>query len=318
MGEVGRGDPLVAVTCDHAEPLGPRRRLPVRASLGDLRVVAADEVPPHDEVVRERLAADHEDARTVVGLEPDVRAAVTQEEQRPRPARLARDPRRAAQDEHRVLERGVERQVDRCTGLERDVGADERGVHDRRRADPVDLPDHHRRRDAGRGPDRQVDHLLERGSPGRGAVGQRDPQLHGVHPGALTDRELGVGDAPAGGHEVELTGPHDHVRADAVPVVDLALDRPGDGLQPRVRVGEHAHLHVLRAELVEEAPRADRRKSALRQGPPDVHVPDAAQWHVARLVALQERAAPAVADAQLGSGARLQVGHDPHCGTPRA
>jgi hypothetical protein len=46
-----------------------------------------------------------------------------------------------------------------------------------------------------------------------------------------------VGDAPTGGHQVELAGPDELFGAEAVAVQHLALQQPGDRLQADVGWG---------------------------------------------------------------------------------
>ena len=103
-------------------------------------------------------------------------------------------------------------------------------------------------------------------------------------------RPLRVGDPVTGGHHVELTGPDRLHVAEAVPVQDLAVQQPGHRLQPGVRVRRHLHAgplrHIVRAEMVDEAPRANHPARPLRQQPPHRGVPT--QRHV---VAGQQHAA---------------------------
>jgi hypothetical protein len=73
--------------------------------------------------------------------------------------------------------------------------------------------------------------VFEAGRAVPGVVGQRDPELQAVHARRVVRRcVLGVGDAPSGRHQVELTGLDQLVTADAVAVLDHALDQPGDRL----------------------------------------------------------------------------------------
>ena len=72
-----------------------------------------------------------------------------------------------------------------------------------------------------------------RSVPGRRRL--RHPELHAVQRSLVaTRRLLGVRDAAPGGHEVELAGPDDLLGAEAVPVQDLAVEQPGDRLEPDV------------------------------------------------------------------------------------
>ena len=72
---------------------------------------------------------------------------------------------------------------------------------------------------------------------------------------------LGVGDAVAGGHEVQLARPDQLHAADAVAVQHLALDQPAHRLQPGVRVRRDVHAgrvaDVVRPVVVDEAPGPD-------------------------------------------------------------
>ncbi|BCW11473.1 hypothetical protein NtRootA4_25360 [Arthrobacter sp. NtRootA4] len=81
----------------------------------------------------------------------------------------------------------------------------------------------------------------------------------------------------AGGHDVQLAGPHHNVAPDAVTVPHGTFQWPGDCLQTTVGVGKDAHRHPVRAEAVQEAPGPYGGQSTLRQRPHDVHRADAAQ-----------------------------------------
>ena len=93
----------------------------------------------------------------------------------------------------------------------------------------------------------------ERSTP-RCSVSQRAA----VGAGAL----LRVGDAVAGGHQVELSVPDDLLGVERVAVKGLALQEPGQGLQADVRVRRDAHprwpAHLRGAHVIDEAPRTDR------------------------------------------------------------
>ena len=84
-------------------------------------------------------------------------------------------------------------------------------------------------------------------------------------------RFLGVGDAATGGHEVELPRPNRLPVAEAVAVQHLALNEPGDRLQADVRMRWHPHARaprdVVRPEVIDEAPCADRRAQGRREEP---------------------------------------------------
>ena len=104
---------------------------------------------------------------------------------------------------------------------------------------------------------------------------------------ALGTRHLGMADAGAGGHQVELAGAHHRVHPCAVPVLDLAAEQPADGLQPGVRMRRNVHARarsdVVRTVVVGEAPRADERSLPLWQGAADPDGPRPAKGHLARM-----------------------------------
>ncbi len=133
----------------------------------------------------------------------------------------------------------------------------------------------------------RVRHVVLEGRLG-GAVlpGQRDPQLHPVQDRGVRGRDLRVADAVSAGHEVQLTGPHPGVGAQAVAVLDLSAEQPAHRLQSGVRVGGDVHAagpgDVVGAIVVGEAPGADEGPGPLRQGAPHPHRARAAERHVTR------------------------------------
>ena len=100
-------------------------------------------------------------------------------------------------------------------------------------------------------------------------VGQRHPQLHTVQDGGGRGGHLGMTDARARGHEVQLAGPHHRVHPGAVAMLHLAAEQPTDGLQSGVRMRRHVHpgaaSDVVRTVVVGETPRPDQRPLALWQ-----------------------------------------------------
>ncbi len=100
---------------------------------------------------------------------------------------------------------------------------------------------------------------------GRGMLirlGQGYPELGGVQIGLVRDRLLGVGDAPSCGHQVHLARTDHLLAAQAVPVEDLPLQHPGEGLQGDVGVGPHIHAggaggKAGRADMIEKTPGPD-------------------------------------------------------------
>ena len=72
------------------------------------------------------------------------------------------------------------------------------------------------------------------------------PQLDALHltpvvPGVF----LGVGNAGAGGHEVQLAGPDHLLGTQAVVVLDLSGHQPGHRLQADVGMGADGHTGVV-------------------------------------------------------------------------
>jgi len=90
---------------------------------------------------------------------------------------------------------------------------------------------------------------------------QGNPQLGRMQARTGRDRVFGVRNAVACRHQVHLTGAHHLFRAQAVAVQDFALDHPGEGLQPGVRVGPHMHAlagrKIHRPQVVQKTPGAD-------------------------------------------------------------
>ena len=175
----------------------------------------------------------------------------------------------AGVDQHAVLERRVD--VERAARCRRSSSSsapssgvavgDRRGVAEQRAEEDPRLPalagDRGRARSA-RSPGR-------RRGPTSGSATQSWAPCSAVVPGR---RDLGVADAVAGGHQVELAGPDHRVVAGAVAVLDLAGEQPAHRLQPGVRVRRDAHAagvgDVVGAVVVEEAPGADQRALPLR------------------------------------------------------
>jgi hypothetical protein len=85
---------------------------------------------------------------------------------------------------------------------------------------------------------------------------------------------LGVDDAAPRGHPVHLARRDDLVVAQAVAVVDLALEQVGDGGQPDVRVRPHVHAlprqEVSRAHVVQEDEGPDHAALVEGQDAPDL------------------------------------------------
>jgi hypothetical protein len=98
-------------------------------------VAAADEVPPHDDFLGERRAAEQQDARLLaaqVGQLHRGRAGRQVAELRPFEAG-ARQADRPGVHEHAVLVRGLRRQREPGVRVEHDLGAEQRRVRRHRR-----------------------------------------------------------------------------------------------------------------------------------------------------------------------------------------
>ena len=107
-----------------------------------------------------------------------------------------------------------------------------------------------------------------------GPFGLRDPELDAVQfAGCTIGRFLGVGDAVAGSHQVELSGPDELFVAEAVAVEDFAREQPRHGLQTDVGVRADpqagAAVDDRRANVVSEAPGPDGAPAAEGQGATD-------------------------------------------------
>ena len=145
-------------------------------------------------------------------------------------------------------------------------------------------------------------------------VRQRHPQLGAVQRRGRRRRDLGVADAAAGGHQVDLAGPHHRVVAGAVAVLDLAGEEPAHGLQPGVRVRRRRSCRrCRRPRRGRSGRRSTRRRSAsarrcgsvrrtrIARGPPS---------GTSRGVMISTPAAGAGAAVELG-GLVLEVAHEP-------
>ena len=111
-----------------------------------------------------------------------------------------------------------------------------------------------------------------------------------------------MGDAAAGGHQIDRAGLDPLVGAEAVAMVDGAGEQIGDRRQVDVRVRAHvdaaADLQLRRAHLVEEDERPDHRPLLVRQRPVDLEpaevVGDRRQRLQDRAIHLRPRAAVGV------------------------
>src|SRR5690606_824309 len=141
------------------------------------------------------------------------------------------------------------------------------------------------------------------------------PQLDAVQPALLREaREralLRVADPVSGGHEVELPWLDRLDRAERVLVEHTALEEPGDGLQPGVRVRRDVHAaargDVVRPVVVEEAEGADEGAVPGGQRAPHRHRAGPAEGHLTGLDELDVGLRAGDADLLLRPG--LEVGH---------
>ena len=130
-------------------------------------------------------------------------------------------------------------------------------------------------------------HLIADGRDRSGDLVSGHDRVGGPAPLIAGGMDVGVADPGAGGHEVDLAGAHTTDDAAGVAVLDLALEEPGDGLQTGVRVGRDVHAagavggDLLRAVVVDEAPRADEGALPVRQGPADGDRAQPAERHLA-------------------------------------
>jgi hypothetical protein len=198
-------------------------------------------------------------------------AAGTQVGQPPRDDRLAVHPHLAVQDDQGVLEGGLQRPVAPAGGHGQ-VDPDQLAVAPGRGGGAGEAADQD-----GPGAVVQLDPgelgvVLEGGGAVAGPLRLGDPQLDAVQLATVAGALLGVGDAVAGRHQVELAGPDELLGAEAVAVQHLARQQPGDGLEAGVGVG--ADLQAGRpgdrhgAEVVGEAPGPDGAALAAGEGAP--------------------------------------------------
>jgi len=194
-------------------------------------VAAAYEVPPHHEFLVEGRAAEQDHprrARPGVGEVQFVTAGALIGQIGDR-ERGARDLDHAAVQEHAVFERRVDIERQFGAGRKVDLRTEQRCECVHRRAGVAQLTEEHPQ-------SRRADHPRGRGVVREVAVGvacvigQRDPQLDAVQDRGRLGRHLGVADARARGHEVEFARTHHRMHATAVAMLDLAGEKPTDGL----------------------------------------------------------------------------------------
>ena len=209
---------------------------------------APDEVPPHDQLLLERLASQEHEARVGLGAQGEFGAAAAEVEHRAgqHAARRRPGPRRtwtAPRTRSPVPAAGVRRRRGRGRGRRRRGGC----TSCRARPCPVEVPRMSVAVRPGAVTSGQLGVVLEARVGVAVAVRERDPELRavqeaGVRPGAL----LGVADGPAGGHQAQLARADGLQAAGGVAVQDLALVEPADGLQAHVRMRRHLHAGLRR------------------------------------------------------------------------
>ena len=156
-----------------------------------------------------------------------------------------------------------------------------------------------------------------------GGLGQGQPQLDTVQGRGLLGRDLGVADASACGHEVDLAGQDEAGVAAGVDVLNGAFEQPAHGLQSGVRVRGDVHAAGDRdigwPVVVDEAPGADEGALPLRQGAAHDHRPRPAERNLtggddfnrgtSLLVTGRPGQSPGLADHLIGAGLDVAHGH---------
>ena len=138
-------------------------------------------------------------------------------------------------------------------------------------------------------------------------LGKRHPELEAGKPRAaqavLRTGAFGVCDAAARAHPVHVAGIDGLHRAEAVAVVDGAVEQVGDGRKPDMRMRPHVHAFPDREfggpHLVEEDERSDHAPSRDGQGAAHREPAEIARaWH------------DHLFDAAAGRGGEVGLGHD--------
>ena len=175
------------------------------------------------------------------------------------------------EDHHGVLEGGVEADLG-GPRVEGELGPHQGGVGAGRRAGAGQGADQHGGEGVADVDPGELGVVREGGRPVPGGLGLGDPQL-GPVVGAVP-AVLGVGDAVARGHEVELAGADGLLGAQAVGVEHLAREQPGDGLEADVGVGADVEPTVGGAHVVDEAPGPDGAPGPVGEGAPHRELAD--------------------------------------------
>jgi hypothetical protein len=198
--------------------------------------------------------------------------------------RGTRDLDAALVEQYAVLEDGIDLEGEASTRLEVELCAEQgsEGVHGGAVACELTEEDPH----GGTGNGARLRHVVgEVATRVTVGVGQRHPQLHTVQDGGGRGGHLGMTDARACRHEIQLAGPHHRVHPGAVAMFHLTAEQPTDGLQSGVRMRRHVHpcaaTNVVRTVMVGETPRPDQRPLPLWQRASHLDRPRAAQRHLA-------------------------------------
>ncbi len=270
--------PTAAVVrrCGRAPTLRPRtasdRRFPVLAGLDHLLLGAGHEVPPHDDGLLERSAAERAAPvrRRPVGSSPSSARARGRSRRTRRGRRSPRPPppaRRPRGGRVRRPDRGARRPGPPITRSAPTSGESPRAGERTPASSPTSTVATTRRprpRAASSGARR-------RPAPIAGGLRLGHPELEAVERAGGAGRcLLGVGHAPAGRHQVELAGLDELLAAEAVAVEHLPSSTQVTVCSPMCGCGPTriaASRHVGRPEVVDEAPGPDRAAAPAGQRP---------------------------------------------------
>src|SRR5215207_2161337 len=229
----------------------------------DVLVAAPNEIPPHHQLLGKWRTAEQQHTRRALAAVDHLQTAATGRlecQVRDR-ERRTRDLDAALVEQHAVLEAGIDVEGEVGARVDVDLRAEQRseGVHGGAVAGELAEEDPHR----GTADGARRWHVVAEVATGvTVGVGLRHPQLHTVQDGGGRSGDLGMADARARGHEIQLAGPHHRVYTSAVAMLHLAAEQPTDGLQSGVGMWRHVHpraaAHVMGAVVVGETPRPDQ------------------------------------------------------------
>src|SRR5215510_3240226 len=137
-GELGSGHPLAVVARHDAVPLAVHA-LPVGSGSGDLLMAAADEVPPHDELVGERCTAEQQQPAVGRGRQLELVPAAAEVDQGLGSEVLIEGRDGSVEQQQAVLEVRSQRQCRRRAARERELRTEQRTVRGGRRLDAAEL-----------------------------------------------------------------------------------------------------------------------------------------------------------------------------------